>query len=659
GSATLTASGGGTYAWSNNASSAQISVSPGASTTFTVTVTGSNTCTASASRLVTVNTPPPAAISPSTVSVCSGTNAILTASGGTSYTWSNGPTTAADTVSPSSNATYTVTVTDAHTCTASASRLVTVGNVSAHITPNGPTTFCNSGSVVLTVDSTFASYRWSTGDSTQSITVSQAGNYTATVTSGSCQGISNTISVSISASNLSPTIVASPSLNICPGGSVTLDAGPGYSSYSWSTTTSGQTVNVSAGGTYTVTVSQGSCQGSASAEVNVGAFPVAVTITPAGPITVCEGTNVTFDAGAGFTTYQWSNNGNTETIQPTTSGTFVVTVTKNFCTGTDSAVLTFKPLPQPVASPAGPLSLCAGDSVSIDAGAGFDTYIWNNGTGTQTIEPTASGAYVATVTLNGCANVTDSVFVTFNSLSVPVITPSGNVAICAGTSVTLNAGAGYSSYAWSNGALTQTITVDSAGTYNVGVTQNGCLGASTNPAVVVVNPVPFAQVTLDNSDPNAPVLNSQTAGVIYQWYFTDANSANHFLAQTQNDTVSCGVNNSGTYYVIASQNGCVDTSAGFSLICSGINEISSLSSFGVKPNPATDVLNITYELSQAELVSLSIIDLTGRKVIGVFSDNEQSGNHLHSVNLNALAPGVYLVNFMTSGGSFNTKFIKQ
>ena len=67
-----------------------------------------------------------ASISPTTVQVCSGTGATLTATGGGTYLWSNGATTAAATVSPTTATTYTVTVTGTNGCTATASQLVTV-----------------------------------------------------------------------------------------------------------------------------------------------------------------------------------------------------------------------------------------------------------------------------------------------------------------------------------------------------------------------------------------------------------------------------------------------------------------------------------------------------------------------------------------------------
>ena len=93
-SATLTASGGGTYAWSNSlGSAAAVTVSPTTATTYTVTVTN-NSCTATASQTVSVQSAPTAVINGAS-SVCAGSAITLTANGGNTYTWSNGGGTSA------------------------------------------------------------------------------------------------------------------------------------------------------------------------------------------------------------------------------------------------------------------------------------------------------------------------------------------------------------------------------------------------------------------------------------------------------------------------------------------------------------------------------------------------------------------------------------
>ena len=123
-STTLTASGGASYSWNNGAASTAITVSPAITTTYTVTVTNAVGCTSTSSRTVTVNAPA-ASISGSSF-VCEGETIPLTASGGSSYQWSNGGTTATINVSPTANTTYSVTSTDGAGCTASASHPLAV-----------------------------------------------------------------------------------------------------------------------------------------------------------------------------------------------------------------------------------------------------------------------------------------------------------------------------------------------------------------------------------------------------------------------------------------------------------------------------------------------------------------------------------------------------
>jgi choice-of-anchor A domain-containing protein len=122
GSATsLTASGGGTYAWDNGGNTASITVTPSSTMTYTVTVTNASGCTAIASYAVTVN-PSPVPNAGADVTICKNNLTTLTASasGATApytYNWSNGlGSGASKSVSPSTTTTYTVTVTSANGC---------------------------------------------------------------------------------------------------------------------------------------------------------------------------------------------------------------------------------------------------------------------------------------------------------------------------------------------------------------------------------------------------------------------------------------------------------------------------------------------------------------------------------------------------------------
>lgn len=181
GSVTLTATAGSSYLWSTGATTQSIVAS--STGTYSCTVTNSNGCSASANQSVTVNLPPTVSISANgPTSFCQGGSVMLTASSGSSYLWSTGATSQSITVN--ATGTYSCSVTNANGCSASANQSVTVNPLPiVSISAGGPTTFCQGGSVLLTASSG-ASYLWSTGATTQSITVNASGTYSCTVTNG-------------------------------------------------------------------------------------------------------------------------------------------------------------------------------------------------------------------------------------------------------------------------------------------------------------------------------------------------------------------------------------------------------------------------------------------------------------------------------------------
>src|SRR5690606_11975692 len=127
-STTLTASGGVSYLWSNGATTPSITVTT--ADTFTVTVTGENGCNATASETISLDVSlPTAAIANESLEIsCNITSLTLTASGGVSYSWSNGSTVVGTSAAleVSAAGTYTVTVTGENGCIATASETITL-----------------------------------------------------------------------------------------------------------------------------------------------------------------------------------------------------------------------------------------------------------------------------------------------------------------------------------------------------------------------------------------------------------------------------------------------------------------------------------------------------------------------------------------------------
>ena len=552
GSVTLTAAAASSYLWSDGETTQSIAVT--AAGNYSVTVADANGCSAtSTATMVTVNTNPTATIVAGGPTIfCAGGSVTLTASSASSYLWSTGET--SPTITVSSNGSYAVTVTDANGCRATSTPTVVVANANpaATITAGGPTTFCAGDSVTLTA-SNGTSYLWSNGATTPSINVTASGNYSVTVTDdNACSATSDSTVVIVNALPAA-TITPGGPTTFCAGGSVTLTASSG-ASYLWSTGATTQSIAVNAAGAYNVIVTNASgCSAtSAATAVTVNPNPTA-SITAGGPTTFCAGGSVTLTASSGAL-YLWSNGATTQSTTVNTNGNYAVIVTNAFGCSTTSAAtaVTVNPLPAtPSVTAGGPTTFCAGGSVTLTAPAGY-TYTWSNGATTQSIATSASGSFSVTVTDgNGCSATSAPSVVTVNALpATPSISAGGPTTFCAGGSVTLTAPAGYT-YAWSNGANTQAVTINNSGSYSVTVTDaNGCSATSVATGVTV-NTNPTAAITA-----GGPTTFCAGGSVTLT-----ASSAASYLWSTGATTQAITVNAGGSYSVsVTNGSGCSTTS---------------------------------------------------------------------------------------------------
>ena len=584
GSVTLTASTGASYLWSNGAQTQSITVTAGGS--YYVTVTNASGCSAtSAATSVTVNPLPTANIlANGPLTFCQGGSVTLSASpivAGNTYLWSNGATTSS--INVTASATITVTVTSAAGC--STTSLPTSVNVftnpTATITATGSTTFCQGGSVVLTANAgTGYSYQWSNNTNNQTVTVSTAGSYTVTVTDAN--GCSVTSAPTVVTVNPLPTTAAiTGTSSVCIGGTTLLSTtatNPVWSSANTAVATvaaNGLVTGVSAGTavvSYTITNANG-CTNTASVTVTVNQLPTAAIAT-VGATTFCQGGTVTLiasNAPAGMTyTYQWRLNGTAitgataNTYVANASGNYSVTITTNSgCAATSAATtITVNPLPV-LAANTGATSVCENGTVTLaNAQAGGLWSTANNTVATiNAVTGVVTGINPGTTTLtytftnaNGCTNSVSTNF-TVNALPAAVITANGPTAFCQGGSVTLTANTG-SSYLWSTGATTQSITVNNTQDVTVTVTNaNGC-SATSAVTSVVVNANPVANITSLNGNTfcqGGSVTLVSSPGASYAW----SNGAfTQSITVTSTSTLTVTVTNA---------DGCSATSAPFTV----------------------------------------------------------------------------------------------
>ena len=507
--AVITASGAISYTWSTGALTASTSVSPGVTTTYTVT--GSNgACSGVYVSTVTVNSTP--TVSANNATICSGSSTILTASGATSYTWSTGALTNTVNVSPTVTAQYTVTGSNGG-CSSAITRTVTV-NPSPTVTANNPI-ICSGNSTILTASGA-TSYTWSNGALTNTTSVNPGTTTQYTVT-GSNGGACNGIYISTVTVNATPTVSAN-NASICVGGSTVLTAN-GAATYTWSTGALTNTINVSPIITtqYTVTGANGACTNAITRTVTVMGNP---TVTANNP-SICNGSSVILTAN-GASNYTWSTGAltNTISVSPTVTTQYTVTGNNGACNSVYISTVTVNASPTLSANNA---SICSGNAAVLSA-SGALTYTWSTGalTSTVSVSPIVTTQYTVSGSNGSCSS---SITRTVNVTTTPTVSVS-NAGICTGGSTVLTAG-GATSYTWSTGALTNTVSVSPGITtvYTVtGSNGNGCNNIQT--VTVTVNNTPT--VVISNSSQTicsgATVSFTASGALSYLWN-TGANTS--------------------------------------------------------------------------------------------------------------------------------------
>ncbi|MBP7849510.1 MAG: hypothetical protein KA053_04480 [Lentimicrobiaceae bacterium] len=226
----LQASGGSTYLWSTQETTADIQVCPVQTTTYTVTATDAQGCVATAEVVVTVRLLP-VANAGQDVSVCSDECAHLQVSGGATYLWSTQETTAEIQVCPAQTTTYGVTVSDVHGCMASDEVTVTVNALP--VADAGQDTAICPGDCTQLLASGGTTYLWSTQETTAEIQVCPAQTTTYIVIVSDVHGCMDSDEVTVSV-NAPPVADAGQDTAICPGDCAQLLASGG-TTYLWST----------------------------------------------------------------------------------------------------------------------------------------------------------------------------------------------------------------------------------------------------------------------------------------------------------------------------------------------------------------------------------------------------------------------------------------
>jgi hypothetical protein len=561
GSATVGVKGGTspyTYSWNTSPVQTNATAASLTAGSYTVTIHDAHSCTSTATVTITQPALLRDSISASTNVSCNGSSsgsATVGVKGGTTpyaYSWSTSPVQTSATATGLSAGSYTVTVTDANSCSHTASVTITQPSLLRDSISASTNESCNGGSsgsatVGVKGGTTPYSYSWNTSPVQTNATATglSAGSYTVTVTDAhSC---TNTATVTITQpSAVTVTLNAAIGMgNVsCNGGNngyvgAIASGGTSPYTYSWNTSpvqTNATATNLSAGsytvtatdahgctGTYSVTITQPSLlRDSISSSTNVS----------------CNGGNngsatVGVKGGTAPYTYLWSPSGGTSaTASGLSAGTYTVSVNDANSCGPLTATVT---ITQPGAVTANISSQtntsCGGGnngSATVTAGGGTSpyTYSWSNGETTSTATGLSAGTYTVTVKdVNNCSASTTAIITQGSStISVNATSTPG----CGGNngSATATASGGTSPYTYSwapGGGTNATASNLSTGTYTVTATDaGGCTGTATvtvtdySIPTVSVSP-PSASINEGNNVSLTATGSSGTAPYTFTW----------------------------------------------------------------------------------------------------------------------------------------------
>ncbi|WP_299100127.1 Ig-like domain-containing protein [uncultured Winogradskyella sp.] len=514
-SADIVVSGADSYLWSTGETSDMISVSPIESTTYSVTGYSENGCQITEEVIVVVASIV-IADAGSNVAICNGESVTLTASGSLYYLWSTGETSASITVNPTQTTSYSVVVSDEYGNMDTDSVIVTVPDMTT-VTLSEDVSIYTGESTTLVVNGA-DQYVWSTGQTSNVIEVSPGQTTTYSVTgysSNSCASEELQVTVTVI-----PQIDANAGndVSICIGESVVITA-TGGDNYVWNTGATGASQSFSPTETtvYTVTVSDNFGNSDTdSVTVTVNELP---TLTISEDVEIIEGDSTTLFV-TGAETYIWSTGESTETItvSPTQTTTyFAIGYTAEGCQS--QAVVTVIVIPEIIADAGNDVSICIGESVTLNASGGI-SYLWNTGNtdASITVTPNETTSYTVTVYDEFGNSDTDSVVITVND--IPEISVSENIYIIEGESATLSV-SGAVTYLWNTGDTTSSLTVNptQTTTYTVVGSSNSC-DSQPQEITVTVEPLFIASAGTDEyicDNLSYEVVLTANQGDSYSW----------------------------------------------------------------------------------------------------------------------------------------------
>jgi gliding motility-associated-like protein len=338
--------------------------------------------------------------------------------------------------------------------------------------------------------------------------------------------------------------------SLCPSNTLKLNARKGFFTYRWQDGSTDSTYLVQQPGKYYVTATN-ACGTLYTDTIEVKAAPpIPFDLGP--EKSKCNKDSITISAPAGFLNYSWSPSYNVLSTKnqqlvafPGIDTMYHVAAEKTpGCFAYDS--IRIKVNTSPVISLGKDTSFCFGDSLVLNAGAGFQSYSWSTGASSQTIVARNAGIFIVNAKApNNCPS-SDTLQI-LKVYANPVSQLNKDAFLCTATTRILTPGNNFDRYLWQDGTTQSQITISTTGKYWVKFTDANHCSSSDTVWIKQILPVPTGFLPADT------MLCTYASMTIIP-----ASSFKKYTWSTGATATTLAIKTSGLYWLLATdQFGCI------------------------------------------------------------------------------------------------------
>ena len=284
-------------------------------------------------------------------------------------------------------------------------------------------------------------------------------------------------------------------------------------------------------------------------------------------------------------------------------------------------------------------TICSGESLLLDAGPGYDSYLWQDGSTEQTYLVTDAGIYWVHAWM-GTTMYADTITISIWPEPDPDL--GSDTTLCFGESLLLEPGVGFAAYLWMDGSNLPFYVANQTGVYWVTVTDmHGCTASDTIVVDIVTNIVDLGNDTVI-CECGSVLLDAGEGFVSYEWQ--DGSILQYFL-------VDGGIFGVGTHVfsvTVVDSNDCESTDEILVYIDEHTNVAQTkYGQFQIYPNPANDVITIDLQGFLNERYTIEVLDSYGRVVeMRKFRKNKMQESIF--IDVKNQPEGIYLVKVSSS-----------